>query len=137
MPGGSGTGAAWLFDGGGLFLCPPAGTRVVYYEAAAVIVMLILLGRWLEARARATGEAIRKLVGLRAKTARVETRRRGGNADRRDRGRRHAASAPRREDRGGWRGPDRPVFRRRKHDHRRAVPVEKVAKEAEVVGAAR
>ena len=51
----------------------PEGTANVYYEAAAVIVVLILLGRWLEARAKGrTGEAIRKLVGLQAKTARVE-----------------------------------------------------------------
>jgi len=51
----------------------PAGTANVYYEAAAVIVVLILLGRYLEARAKGrTGEAIRKLVGLQAKTARVE-----------------------------------------------------------------
>ncbi|NOX39450.1 MAG: copper-translocating P-type ATPase [Alphaproteobacteria bacterium] len=51
----------------------PAGTAVVYYEAAAVIVVLILLGRLLEAQAKGrTGEAIRKLVGLQAKTARVE-----------------------------------------------------------------
>jgi len=51
----------------------PAGTANVYYEAAAVIVVLILLGRWLEARAKGrTGEAIRKLVGLQPKQARVE-----------------------------------------------------------------
>jgi P-type Cu+ transporter len=51
----------------------PEGTTNVYYEAAAVIVVLILLGRLLEARAKGrTGEAIRKLVGLQAKTARVE-----------------------------------------------------------------
>ncbi len=51
----------------------PEGTANVYYEAAAVIVVLILLGRFLEARAKGrTGEAIRKLVGLQAKTARVE-----------------------------------------------------------------
>ncbi|MHA1544834.1 MAG: heavy metal translocating P-type ATPase [Alphaproteobacteria bacterium] len=51
----------------------PEGTVNVYYEAAAVIVVLILLGRFLEARAKGrTGEAIRKLVGLQAKTARVE-----------------------------------------------------------------
>ncbi|WKZ34050.1 MAG: heavy metal translocating P-type ATPase [Thermodesulfobacteriota bacterium] len=44
----------------------------VYYETAAVIIALILLGRALELRARGqTGEAIRKLVGLGAKTARV------------------------------------------------------------------
>lgn len=50
----------------------PAGTRAVYYEAAAVVVVLILLGRFLEARAKGrTGEAIRKLLGLQAKTAHV------------------------------------------------------------------
>jgi Cu+-exporting ATPase len=48
----------------------PAG---VYYEVAAVIVTLILLGRLLEARARSrTGGAIRALIGLSPKTARVE-----------------------------------------------------------------
>jgi Au+-exporting ATPase len=50
----------------------PAGTVNVYYEAAAVIVTLILLGRFLEARAKGrTSEAIKRLVGLQAKTARV------------------------------------------------------------------
>ncbi|KGF70821.1 ATPase [Hoeflea sp. BAL378] len=50
----------------------PAGTVNVYYEAAAVIVTLILLGRMLEARAKGrTSEAIKRLVGLQAKTARV------------------------------------------------------------------
>ncbi|MEI4493923.1 heavy metal translocating P-type ATPase [Mameliella alba] len=50
----------------------PAGTVNVYYEAAAVIVTLILLGRHLEARAKGrTSEAIKRLVGLQAKTARV------------------------------------------------------------------
>jgi Cu+-exporting ATPase len=44
----------------------------VYFEAAAVIIALILLGRMLEARAKGrTGDAIRKLIGLQAKTARV------------------------------------------------------------------
>ncbi|MEO1210264.1 MAG: heavy metal translocating P-type ATPase [Cyanobacteria bacterium J06638_20] len=44
----------------------------VYFEAAAVIIALILLGRLLEHRARSqTSEAIRKLIGLQAKTARV------------------------------------------------------------------
>jgi Cu+-exporting ATPase len=47
---------------------PPA----VYFETAAVIVTLILLGRMLEATARGrTSEAIKRLMGLRAKTARV------------------------------------------------------------------
>ncbi|MFD0981447.1 heavy metal translocating P-type ATPase [Tropicimonas aquimaris] len=51
----------------------PVETRAVYFEAAAVIVVLILLGRWLEARAKGrTGQAIRKLVGLQAKSALVE-----------------------------------------------------------------
>ena len=56
----------------------PAGTINVYYEAAAVIVTLILLGRLLEARAKGrTSEAIKHLVGLQARTARV---RRDGKA---------------------------------------------------------
>jgi len=50
----------------------PAGTVNVYYEAAAVIVALILLGRFLEARAKGrTSEAIKRLVGLQAKEAHV------------------------------------------------------------------
>ncbi|HEY6611027.1 MAG TPA: heavy metal translocating P-type ATPase, partial [Pseudomonas sp.] len=50
----------------------PADAVHVYYEAAAVIVTLILLGRFLEARAKGrTSEAIRRLIGLQAKTARV------------------------------------------------------------------
>ncbi|WP_084438657.1 heavy metal translocating P-type ATPase [Shinella sp. HZN7] len=50
----------------------PAETVNVYFEAAAVIVTLILLGRLLEARAKGrTSEAIRRLVGLQAKTAHV------------------------------------------------------------------
>ncbi|HEX8683526.1 MAG TPA: heavy metal translocating P-type ATPase [Ardenticatenaceae bacterium] len=48
----------------------PAGTAEVYYETSAVIIALILLGRYLEARAKGqTSEAIRKLMGLRARTA--------------------------------------------------------------------
>ncbi len=50
----------------------PEGLRLVYYEAAGVILTLIMLGRLLEAIAKGgTGEAIRKLIGLQAKTARV------------------------------------------------------------------
>jgi Cu+-exporting ATPase len=49
----------------------------VYFEAAAVIIALVVLGRMLEARAKAqAGDAIRALVGLQPKTARVV---RGGN----------------------------------------------------------
>lgn len=44
----------------------------LYYESAVIIIALILMGRWLEARAkRRTGEAIKALMGLQAKTARV------------------------------------------------------------------
>jgi Cu+-exporting ATPase len=54
----------------------PYNTAHVYYESAAVIVVLILLGRYLEARAKGnTSQAIQQLVRLQAKTARV---RRGG-----------------------------------------------------------
>ncbi|TMM54180.1 heavy metal translocating P-type ATPase [Sulfitobacter sabulilitoris] len=70
-----GTSAAWGFSVVATFApgVLPQGTRVVYFEAAAVIVTLILLGRYLEARAKGrTGAAITKLLGLRAKTARVE-----------------------------------------------------------------
>ena len=50
----------------------PEGARNVYFEAAGVIVVLILLGRTLEARAKArAGSAIRALAGLAPKTARV------------------------------------------------------------------
>jgi len=53
----------------GLF---PAEVRAVYFETVGVIITLILLGRLFEARAKAgTGEAIRKLIGLTAKTARI------------------------------------------------------------------
>ena len=51
----------------------PQATVHVYFEAAAVIVALILLGRYLEARAKGkTSEAIQYLVGLQPKTARVQ-----------------------------------------------------------------
>lgn len=50
----------------------PEELRHVYYEAVGVILTLILLGRLLEAIAKGgTSEAIRKLIGLQAKTARV------------------------------------------------------------------
>ncbi|MFA6576571.1 MAG: heavy metal translocating P-type ATPase [Nocardioides sp.] len=50
----------------------PAEVRDVYFEAVGVILTLILLGRLLETKAKAgTGEAIRKLIGLQAKTAHV------------------------------------------------------------------
>ncbi|TNF71554.1 MAG: heavy metal translocating P-type ATPase, partial [Acidobacteria bacterium] len=50
----------------------PTGTANLYFEAAAVIITLILFGKYLEARAKGrTSEAIRKLVQLQPKTARV------------------------------------------------------------------
>ena len=50
----------------------PADVQAVYYEAVGVIVTLILLGRLLETKAKAgTGEAIRTLIGLQPRTARV------------------------------------------------------------------
>ena len=50
----------------------PSGLRDVYFEAVGVIITLILLGRLFEARAKAgTGEAIRNLIGLQPRTARV------------------------------------------------------------------
>ncbi len=70
-----GTGAAYLYSVLSTFApqALPSGTANVYFEAAAVIVVLILLGRLLEARAKGrTGAAIRKLVGLQPKSARVE-----------------------------------------------------------------
>ena len=50
----------------------PADVQSVYFEAVGVIVTLILLGRLLETKAKAgTGEAIRTLIGLQPRTARV------------------------------------------------------------------
>ncbi|WP_199421614.1 heavy metal translocating P-type ATPase [Actinotalea solisilvae] len=50
----------------------PEETREVYYEAVGVIITLILVGRLLETKAKAgTGEAIRTLIGLQPRTARV------------------------------------------------------------------
>lgn len=44
----------------------------LYYETAVIVIALVLLGRWLEARAKKqTGAAIKALMGLQAKTARV------------------------------------------------------------------
>ena len=70
-----GASAAWAFSTVATFAPQglPAGTANVYFEAAAVIVTLILVGRWFEARAKGqTSQAIRRLMTLQAKTARVE-----------------------------------------------------------------
>jgi Cu+-exporting ATPase len=69
-----GTSAAYLYSAvaalePGLFA---AGRADVYFDTSALIITLILLGRLLEARAKGrTNEAIKKLAGLQAKTARV------------------------------------------------------------------
>ncbi|MES2899345.1 MAG: heavy metal translocating P-type ATPase [Pseudomonadota bacterium] len=70
-----GTAAAYGYSVVATFLPTvlPPGTANVYFEAAVVIVTLILLGRTLEARAKGrTSQAIKRLVGLQAKTARVQ-----------------------------------------------------------------
>ena len=69
-----GTSAAYVFSVVATFFPKllPQGTVNVYYEAAAVIVTLILLGRWMEARAKGrTSEAIQRLLKIAPKTARV------------------------------------------------------------------
>ncbi len=71
-----GTGAAYLYS---VFvtlfptiLVSQGLAPEVYYEAAVVIIALLLLGRYLENRARGqTSDAIRQMMGLQAKTARV------------------------------------------------------------------
>lgn len=69
-----GASAAWGYSVVATFFPAvlPAGTVHVYFEAAAVIITLILFGRYLEAVARGrTSEAIKHLMRLQAKTARV------------------------------------------------------------------
>jgi Cu+-exporting ATPase len=70
-----GSSAAWAYSVVATFApgLLPQGTANVYFEASAVIVTLILLGRFLEAKAKGrTSEAISRLMGLQAKTARVQ-----------------------------------------------------------------
>ncbi len=69
-----GSGSAWLFSMMATYAPAllPEGTRFVYFEAAAVIVTLILLGRTLEAKAKGrTGAAIQHLIGLVPRQARI------------------------------------------------------------------
>lgn len=69
-----GAGAAYLYSSVVTFAPQllPETSRNIYFEAAAVIVTLILVGRLLEARAKGrTSDAIKRLVGLQAKSARV------------------------------------------------------------------
>ncbi len=70
-----GTSAAYFFSIYNGFFAPAMPgmmMKELYFEAAAVIITLILLGKYLEAVAKGkTSEAIKKLMGLQAKTARV------------------------------------------------------------------
>ena len=70
-----GTSAAYFFSIYNGFFTPAMPgmmMKELYFEAAAVIITLILLGKYLEAVAKGkTSEAIKKLMGLQAKTARV------------------------------------------------------------------
>ena len=112
---GLGVGAAYAFSvvatiAPGIFpdaFRGPEGEVGVYYEAAGVIVVLVLLGQVLEIRAREqTGGAIRALLDLAPKTARL-VRDDGHDEEvplRARPGRRPAAGAPGREDPGGRRG---------------------------------
>ncbi len=71
-----GTGAAYAFSALVTFV-PSFATAAgrmpeTYYDAAAVIITLVILGKWLEARAKGSAnEAVRRLAGLAAKTAHV------------------------------------------------------------------
>ena len=70
-----GASAAWAYSTIATFAPTilPEGSRNVYFESAAVIVTLILLGRYLEARAKGrTGDAIKGLLALAPETATVE-----------------------------------------------------------------
>ena len=70
----TGTGAAWAYSLLVLLLPGifPPDARNLYFESAAVVLTVILMGKYLEELAKGrTSAAIRKLVGLQAKTARV------------------------------------------------------------------
>jgi len=70
-----GTTAAYVFSIYNLFSAPAGGGAMeqkLYFETSALIITLILLGKYLEAVARGkTSDAIKKIMGLKAKTARV------------------------------------------------------------------
>lgn len=74
-----GTAAAWLYSTFAVLFPSifPQGTSEPFYDVVAVVIALVVLGQALELRAKGrTSEAIKKLIGLQAKTARVL---RGGN----------------------------------------------------------
>ncbi|WP_449241280.1 heavy metal translocating P-type ATPase [Desulfoscipio gibsoniae] len=67
-----GTSVAYIYSTVVTFWGPSLGLHHVYFESSAVLLTLILLGKMLEARAKGkTSEALKKLAGLQAKTARV------------------------------------------------------------------
>lgn len=68
----TGTGAAWLYSSAVLIFPDmfPEAARHVFFESAAVVISVVLLGKYLEERAKGNASrAIRKLLGLQAKTA--------------------------------------------------------------------
>ena len=68
----AGTGSAYMISVAATFLDLGPGYDVLYYDTVAFLIIFIVFGRYLEARARGkTSEAIRKLMGLRAKTSRI------------------------------------------------------------------
>jgi len=68
----AGTGSAYLISVAATFLDLGPGYNNLYYDTVAFLIIFIVLGRYLEARARGqTSAAIRKLMGLRAKTSRI------------------------------------------------------------------
>jgi len=69
-----GTGAAWVYSTIAVLFPSlfPAGTSEPFYDVVAVVTALVVLGQALELRAKGrTSEAIKKLIGLQAKAARV------------------------------------------------------------------
>ncbi|MAT43730.1 MAG: copper-translocating P-type ATPase [Anaerolineaceae bacterium] len=69
-----GTGAAWLYSTFAILFPQvfPEGTSEPFFDVVAVVIALVVLGQALELRAKGrTSEAIKKLMGLQAKTARV------------------------------------------------------------------
>ena len=69
-----GTSAAWLYSTAALLLAElfPEGTAEPFYDVASVVTGLVVLGQAMEVRAKGqTSQAIRKLMGLQAKMARV------------------------------------------------------------------
>jgi len=68
----TGTGAAYVISAAATFLDLGEAYKHTYYDTAALLIMFIVLGRYLEALTKGkTSEAIRKLMGLQAKTARI------------------------------------------------------------------